>query len=277
MGLKSGSANKQEHQLLLHQWGSWRLPVSSSSRGSCTTVSTCTVPTTTCTHSYTRVYMQTQQQHLFTSYWWSVLRSLCLESSSCTFSVLLLILFSLNGTKITFIYFCVCMCHSEDTVWRSENNLQEFILSFHYTGPRDWTQVARLDSQCLYPMRCFTDTNGDSNCLKCLLKALHAEVGLINTGFTKVIGFDHTVGKSFSISSLGLLFLWVGQILGSRMKMTGQSLSSNLITSEKKNPYLQQHLPTESKPMLSSEDTLYSSIGKKAYTAAMLLKELTNL
>ena len=35
-------------------------------------------------------------------------------------------------------------------VWRSEDNLQEWVLSFHHVDPREQTQVVRLGSKCLY-------------------------------------------------------------------------------------------------------------------------------
>lgn len=48
---------------------------------------------------------------------------------------------------------CVCVCvHVTAYLWRAEDHFQESILSFHYVGPRDWTQVVRLGSKYLYPI-----------------------------------------------------------------------------------------------------------------------------
>lgn len=39
--------------------------------------------------------------------------------------------------------------------WRSEDNLQELVLSFH-AGPKDQTEVGKLGGQHLYPLSHFT-------------------------------------------------------------------------------------------------------------------------
>lgn len=168
---------------------------------------------------------------------------------------MLLTLESFN-VKITFLYFCICMCHSANSVEVREQ-LVRIILFFHYTGPGDWTQVARLDSKCLYPMRCLTDTNGgDFELPKKLTTNSTCRGGSDRYRLHWGDGKGPYSWKSFPLSLLGLLFPWLSQIKGSTMKRkpVGQSLSSNLTTSEKK-PYLQWCPPTESKQMLSSEDT----------------------
>lgn len=42
-------------------------------------------------------------------------------------------------------------------LWRSEDNLRELILSFHYVGSRNQTQVTGQGSKSLYPQSHFTD------------------------------------------------------------------------------------------------------------------------
>lgn len=37
-------------------------------------------------------------------------------------------------------------------VWRSEDNVEELVLSFHYMGSGDQTQDIRLGSKPLYPL-----------------------------------------------------------------------------------------------------------------------------
>lgn len=46
-----------------------------------------------------------------------------------------------------FIFYCWGPC-----IWRSEENLPEWILSFHHMAPRNQTQVIRLDCNHLCPL-----------------------------------------------------------------------------------------------------------------------------
>ena len=61
----------------------------------------------------------------------------------------------------TFIKNDPLLCVHEYTlvciVWRSEDNLQEFTLSFYYADPRDQTHIVQLDSRYLDPWAIFSD------------------------------------------------------------------------------------------------------------------------
>lgn len=48
-----------------------------------------------------------------------------------------------------FTLVCVCVCALAH-MWRSEDNLQELVLSFDHVGSRDWTKVIWLGSKWLY-------------------------------------------------------------------------------------------------------------------------------
>jgi hypothetical protein len=48
-----------------------------------------------------------------------------------------------------FIYLCECM-HALVLMWRSENSIQESVLSFYHLSPRNQTQVLKLGGCCLY-------------------------------------------------------------------------------------------------------------------------------
>lgn len=47
-----------------------------------------------------------------------------------------------------FFYICVCVC----TGTYAEDNMCEFVLSFHHMGSGNQIQVIRLDSKHLYPL-----------------------------------------------------------------------------------------------------------------------------
>lgn len=49
-----------------------------------------------------------------------------------------------------YLSICICVC---SYILRSEDTLQESLLSFHHMGPGDWTQIIRLGSRTLptYP------------------------------------------------------------------------------------------------------------------------------
>jgi hypothetical protein len=47
--------------------------------------------------------------------------------------------------------------HAIIYIWRLGDNLQESVLSFHYVGPRDGTQVIRMGSTYLNPLNHLTD------------------------------------------------------------------------------------------------------------------------
>ena len=42
--------------------------------------------------------------------------------------------------------------YSGGRIWRSKDNQQESVLSFHHVGPGDQTQGIRLGGACLYPL-----------------------------------------------------------------------------------------------------------------------------
>lgn len=44
---------------------------------------------------------------------------------------------------------CGCTCDTAHT-WRSEDSFRESVVSFHYVGPRDWTQVFGLGDKHLF-------------------------------------------------------------------------------------------------------------------------------
>lgn len=48
------------------------------------------------------------------------------------------------------IYLHVCVPHAIAPMWRSEDDSQELVFSFHHVGPRGQTQVDRFVSKCLY-------------------------------------------------------------------------------------------------------------------------------
>lgn len=52
-----------------------------------------------------------------------------------------------------FLHLCVCACAHTCTwahMWRSEDNLQEVVLSFDHVGTRDWTKVIWLGGKWPY-------------------------------------------------------------------------------------------------------------------------------
>lgn len=59
------------------------------------------------------------------------------------------VLFKRTETKhhITIMH-CVCVCGGASQgpcIWRSEDKWEKFVLSLHHVGPRDQSQVIRLD------------------------------------------------------------------------------------------------------------------------------------
>lgn len=52
--------------------------------------------------------------------------------------------------KTFIVYVPACIWVDVMQVWRSEDNLKEWILSFYPVGPGDWIQFIRLDSKSTY-------------------------------------------------------------------------------------------------------------------------------
>lgn len=92
---------------------------------------------------------------------------ICISAHSCMVyggQKLMLTVF-IKYSLLLFTYLCVhlccvctCMwaCTRNGVHWRSEENMQALVLSFHYEGCSDRTQVIRLDSTYLYPRSHFT-------------------------------------------------------------------------------------------------------------------------
>jgi hypothetical protein len=60
------------------------------------------------------------------------------------------------------VHKCVCVWVHKcvlygQYIWHSEDNLQKWVLSFHYVGSRVQTQVVGLASKHLYPLSQLTD------------------------------------------------------------------------------------------------------------------------
>lgn len=61
--------------------------------------------------------------------------------------------------RVTHTHVCMHVYVSSNVsklhTWRSENNLKESALSFHYVGPRNWTQIVSLGDKSFYPLSYF--------------------------------------------------------------------------------------------------------------------------
>lgn len=65
--------------------------------------------------------------------------------------------FLLKSIPLEYVYLCLCICtHAVHLCGGQENSFWEWVLSFHFVGPWDWTQDIRLGDKCTYPLSCLT-------------------------------------------------------------------------------------------------------------------------
>lgn len=70
-----------------------------------------------------------------------------------------------HGIYVGGVHMCMCtyMCHGH--VWRSEGNMQEFVLFFYRKGPRKGTRVVRLCNKS-FIHRALSLSPGHFKCLR---------------------------------------------------------------------------------------------------------------
>lgn len=80
----------------------------------------------------------------------------CAHMHMCVCVCMLLWCFHVNKycAEVWFFSLLICMHVGESItvhVWQSEDNFRELVLSYH-VSPGDWSQIVRLNGECLYPL-----------------------------------------------------------------------------------------------------------------------------